>query len=195
MRSEAFGTLRRDRPASRRAACRRCMKMLLEHGLLHGDCMTITGQTIGRGAERRARRARRANQDVIRQWENPMYPHGHLAILKGNLAPEGAVAKITGLKRPRITGPARVFDSEEACMTAILSEVHPLGRRDRDPLRRPEGRARHARDALAHFRAGRRRARRGSWGSSPTGASRAAPTAWWWGMSRRKPRSAARSRW
>jgi dihydroxy-acid dehydratase len=59
---------------------------------------------------------------VIRQWENPMYPHGHLAILKGNLAPEGAVAKITGLKRPRITGPARVFDSEEAAMAAILAK-------------------------------------------------------------------------
>ena len=75
------------------------LKMLLEHGLLHGDCMTITGKTHGGGAARRAR-APRADQDVIRPWENPMYPQGHLAILKGNLAPEGCVAKITGLKSP-----------------------------------------------------------------------------------------------
>jgi dihydroxy-acid dehydratase len=65
------------------------------------------------------------NQDVIRQWENPMYPHGHLAILKGNLATEGAVAKITGLKQPRITGPACVFESEEDAMAAILArKIH-----------------------------------------------------------------------
>jgi dihydroxy-acid dehydratase len=95
------------------------MKMLLEHGLLHGECMTITGKTVGELLRRVPARPPR-NQDVIRQWENPMYPHGHLAILKGNLAPEGAVAKITGLKRPKITGPARVFDSEEAAMAAIL---------------------------------------------------------------------------
>ncbi|HEY7743983.1 MAG TPA: dihydroxy-acid dehydratase [Burkholderiales bacterium] len=95
------------------------MKMLLEHGLLHGDCMTITGKTVGEVLRKVPARPPR-NQDVIRQWENPMYPHGHLAILKGNLAPEGAVAKITGLKRPKITGPARVFDSEEAAMAAIL---------------------------------------------------------------------------
>jgi dihydroxy-acid dehydratase len=95
------------------------MKMLLEHGLLHGDCMTITGRTVGEVLRKVPARPPR-NQDVIRQWENPMYPHGHLAILKGNLAPEGAVAKITGLKRPKITGPARVFDSEEAAMAAIL---------------------------------------------------------------------------
>jgi len=63
-----------------------------------------------------------AKQDVIRQWENPMYPHGHLAILKGNLAPEGCVAKITGLKNPVITGPARVFDSENDCMQAIMAK-------------------------------------------------------------------------
>ena len=95
------------------------MKMLLEHDLVHGDCMTVTGKTVGELLRKVPARPGR-NQDVIRQWENPMYPHGHLAILKGNLAPEGAVAKITGLKRPRITGPARVFDSEEAAMAAIL---------------------------------------------------------------------------
>ena len=97
------------------------MKMLLEHDLLHADCMTINGRTIGqllKGVPARPPK----DQDVIRQWENPLYPHGHLAILKGNLATEGAVAKITGLKSPKITGPARVFDSEEACMAAILAK-------------------------------------------------------------------------
>jgi len=98
------------------------MKMLLEHGLLHGDCITITGKTVGDLLRKVPPRPPR-NQDVIRQWENPMYSHGHLAILKGNLAPEGAVAKITGLKRPKITGPARVFDSEEAAMAAILEKT------------------------------------------------------------------------
>jgi len=96
------------------------MKMLLEHGLLHGECMTITGKTIGEVLRKVPARPR-PNQDVIRQWENPMYPHGHLAILKGNLAPEGAVAKITGLKRKSITGPARIFESEEDCLAKILS--------------------------------------------------------------------------
>ena len=97
------------------------MKMLLEHDLLHDDCMTITGKTIGQLLKRVSSRPSK-NQEVIRQWENPMYPNGHLAILKGNLATEGAVAKITGLKSPKITGPARVFDSEEAAMAAILAK-------------------------------------------------------------------------
>ena len=97
------------------------MKMLLEHGLLHGDCLTITGKTVAEVLKKVPAQPRK-DQDVIRQWEKPMYAHGHLAILKGNLAPEGAVAKITGLKRPRITGPARVFDSEETAMAAILEK-------------------------------------------------------------------------
>ena len=83
--------------------------------------MTITGKTIGQLLKSVSSRPSK-NQEVIRQWENPMYPHGHLAILKGNLATEGAVAKITGLKSPKITGPARVFDSEEAAMAAILAK-------------------------------------------------------------------------
>ncbi|MBD1215268.1 MAG: dihydroxy-acid dehydratase [Dolichospermum circinale Clear-D4] len=96
------------------------MKMLLAHDLLHGDCMTISGQTVAEvladiPAEPRT------DQDVIRPWNNPMYPQGHLAILKGNLATEGAVAKITGVKKPVITGPARVFESEESCLDAILA--------------------------------------------------------------------------
>ena len=97
------------------------MKMLLVHGLMHGDCLTITGQTI---AEVLADvpDAPRPDQDVIRPWSNPLYAQGHLAILHGNLAPEGCVAKITGLKNPAITGPARVFDSEDAAMGAIMAE-------------------------------------------------------------------------
>ena len=96
------------------------MKMLLVHGLLHGDALTITGKTV---AEVLADVPEEppTNQDVIRPWDNPIYTQGHLAILKGNLATEGAVAKITGVKKPQITGPARVFESEEACLEAILA--------------------------------------------------------------------------
>jgi dihydroxy-acid dehydratase len=101
------------------------MKMLLAHGLLHGDCMTISGRTVAEVLQDVPADPPK-DQNVIRQWDQPMYPHGHLAILKGNLATEGAVAKITGLKRPQITGPARVFDSEELCMEAILGgKVNP----------------------------------------------------------------------
>jgi len=96
------------------------MKMLLVHDLLHGDALTITGKTL---AEVLADVPDEppSDQDVIRSWDNPMYRQGHLAILKGNLATEGAVAKITGVKTPQITGPARVFESEEACLDAILA--------------------------------------------------------------------------
>ncbi|HTO42507.1 MAG TPA: dihydroxy-acid dehydratase [Burkholderiales bacterium] len=97
------------------------LKMLLQHGLLHGDCITVTGRTIAEELEA-VPNAPRKDQDVIRQWDSPMYPHGHLAILRGNLAPEGCVAKITGLKRHSITGPARVFDSEPQALEAILSK-------------------------------------------------------------------------
>jgi dihydroxy-acid dehydratase len=96
------------------------MKMLLAHGLLHGDALTISGQTVAEVlAEIPAEP--RADQDVIRPWERPMYAQGHLAILKGNLATEGSVAKITGVKNPKIVGPARVFESEEDCLAAILA--------------------------------------------------------------------------
>jgi dihydroxy-acid dehydratase len=96
------------------------LKMLLEQDLLHGDCVTITGRTIAEELKTVPAEPR-SDQDVIRPWANPLYSQGHLAILKGNLAPEGCVAKITGLKSPRITGPARVFDSENACMKAIMA--------------------------------------------------------------------------
>ncbi len=102
------------------------LKMLLGHGVLNGDCLTITGKTIAQELKN-VPAAPRADQDVIRPWNNPMYPHGHLAILKGNLAPEGCVAKITGLKSPKITGPARVFDSEPKAMEAILAKKIKAG--------------------------------------------------------------------
>ncbi len=102
------------------------LKILLEHGVLHGDCMTITGKTM---AEELANipSLPRADQDVIRTWENAIYAQGHLAILKGNLSPEGCVAKITGLKNPVITGPARVYDSETDAMTAIMADEIKAG--------------------------------------------------------------------
>jgi dihydroxy-acid dehydratase len=96
------------------------MKMLLAHGKLHGDALTVTGQTIAE-VLRDVPTEPRSDQKAIRPWENPLYPQGHLAILKGNLATEGAVAKISGVKNPKILGPARVFDSEESCLEAILS--------------------------------------------------------------------------
>jgi dihydroxy-acid dehydratase len=96
------------------------MKMLLNAGLLHGHCATITGKTVAENlADIPA--APRADQDVIRPIARPMYAQGHLAILKGNLSPEGCVAKITGLKNPVITGPARVFDDEQSALAAIMA--------------------------------------------------------------------------
>jgi dihydroxy-acid dehydratase len=96
------------------------MKLMLVNGQLHGDALTITGETLAESL-RRVPDAPRADQDVIRPWNRPLYPQGHLAVLRGNLAPEGSVAKITGVASPRITGPGRIFDSEEACLEAILA--------------------------------------------------------------------------
>jgi dihydroxy-acid dehydratase len=96
------------------------LKMLLVHGLLHGECMTITGRTLAQELASIPDEPRR-DQGVILPWDKPLYAQGHLAILKGNLAPEGCVAKITGLKQTSITGPARVFDSENAVMKAIMA--------------------------------------------------------------------------
>jgi dihydroxy-acid dehydratase len=97
------------------------LKILLANGVLHGDCMTIHGKTMAEMLKDVPAEPR-TDQDVIRPWSKPIYAQGHLAILKGNLATEGCVAKITGLKKTSITGPARVFDSEPACMTAILAK-------------------------------------------------------------------------
>jgi dihydroxy-acid dehydratase len=101
------------------------LRMLLDADLLHGECMTITGRPIGEELSSVPAHPR-ADQDVIRAFDKPIYPHGHLAILHGNLAEEGCVAKITGLKNPAITGPARVFNSEPECMDAIMGrQIRP----------------------------------------------------------------------
>jgi dihydroxy-acid dehydratase len=97
------------------------LKVLLKAGLLHGDCLTITGRTMAEELKS-VPNAPRADQEVIRPMRKPLYAEGHLAILRGNLATEGCVAKITGLKQTAITGPARVFDSEPQCMKAIMAK-------------------------------------------------------------------------
>ena len=102
------------------------LKMLLANGLLHGDCITITGRTMAQELKN-IPNVPRADQEVIRPWDKPMYAQGHLAILKGNLAPDGCVAKITGLKKPVITGPAKVYNSEKACMEAIMARKIKAG--------------------------------------------------------------------
>jgi dihydroxy-acid dehydratase len=97
------------------------MKMLLAAGLLHGDCLTITGQTLAESLAALPD-VPRADQQVIRPIDKPMYAEGHLAVLRGNLSPEGCVAKITGLKNPVMTGPARVFDDEQSALAAIMAK-------------------------------------------------------------------------
>ncbi|MBU9675828.1 dihydroxy-acid dehydratase [Burkholderia multivorans] len=97
------------------------LKILLDAGLLHGECVTITGRTIAEELKD-VPSVPRADQQVIFPIERALYKEGHLAILKGNLAEDGAVAKITGLKNPVITGPARVFDDEQSAMDAILGD-------------------------------------------------------------------------
>ena len=97
------------------------LKILLQNGVLNGECITIHGKSMAQMLKDVPAEPR-ADQDVIRPWSKPLYRDGHLAILKGNLAPEGCVAKITGLKNPVITGPARVFDSENDCMKAIMAK-------------------------------------------------------------------------
>ncbi len=96
------------------------MKILLAHGVLHGDALSITGQTLT-DVLRDVPDKPRADQEVIRPWDRPLYPQGHLIILRGNLASEGGVAKVTGAKTLRMQGPARVFDCEEDCLDAILA--------------------------------------------------------------------------
>src|SRR5256884_693320 len=95
------------------------MKILLTHGVLHGDAPSVTGRTVAE-VLRDVPDSPRRDQEVIRPWERPLYPKGHLTILRGNLAPAGGDAKISGVKSLKMTGPARVFDSEEACLDAIL---------------------------------------------------------------------------
>src|SRR5262250_3392504 len=102
------------------------LKMLFVNGVLHGDCMTIHGKSMAEMLKDVPAEPRK-DQDVIRPWSDPLYKQGHLAILKGNLSPEGCVAKITGLKQTSITGPARVFDSEPECLKAIMAKTIKAG--------------------------------------------------------------------
>jgi len=96
------------------------MKILLVHGVLHGDALSVTGETIA-DVLHDVPAEPRPDQEVIHSWDRPVYPQGHLTVLRGNLATEGGVAKISGTKRLRMSGPARVFDSEEASLEAILA--------------------------------------------------------------------------
>ncbi len=96
------------------------MKILLAQGALHGDALTVSGETVAEVLRDVPVEPSR-DQDVIRPWSRPLYPQGHLAILRGNLATEGAVAKVTGIKQRRMMGPARVFDCEEDALAAILA--------------------------------------------------------------------------
>ncbi|HLU20358.1 MAG TPA: dihydroxy-acid dehydratase [Pusillimonas sp.] len=102
------------------------MRLLLDAGLLHGDCMTISGRTVAEQLQGVPAELS-SDQEVIRSLNNALYAEGHLAILKGNLAPEGCVAKITGLKTPVMTGPARVFDDEQSALAAILAKKIKAG--------------------------------------------------------------------
>ena len=97
------------------------MKMLLDKGLLHGDCITVTGKTVSENLKDIPSQVN-SDQKVIRPIDNPLSPEGHLVILKGNMSPEGSVAKVSGIKTRRIEGPARVFNSEEECLDAIIKD-------------------------------------------------------------------------
>jgi len=97
------------------------MKILLNKGLLHGDCMTVTGKTVSENLKEVSNQAN-PSQKIILPIENPLSPEGHLVILKGNISPEGSVAKVSGIKTRRVEGPARVFDSEEECLDAIIKD-------------------------------------------------------------------------
>jgi len=96
------------------------MKMLLERGYLHGDCLTVSGLTLAENLA--TAKPLHPEQTIIRPLDQPLKPTGPLVVLRGNLAPEGAIAKMSGLKNPRFTGPARVYDSEEAATDAVLRD-------------------------------------------------------------------------
>lgn len=96
------------------------MKILLSRGLLHGDCLTVTGKTLAENLELVP--DLKAHQEIIRDFDNPLKPEGPLYVLKGNLAPDGSVCKMSGLSIKSMTGPAKVFDSEEAATNALLED-------------------------------------------------------------------------
>ncbi len=135
------------------------MKALLDAGLMHGDCLTVTGKTMAENLEELAPPG--LDDDVIRKLDRPIHATGGLTVLKGSLAPEGAVVKTAGFDDSVFTGTARVFDGERAAMDALERGEIQAARRRRDPLRGPEGRPGHARDAGDHRRDQGRRPRQG----------------------------------
>ena len=135
------------------------MKLLLEAGLLHGDALTVTGRTVAENLS--AVPGLDPQQRIVSNLNRPLHATGPLVILRGNLAPEGAVAKISGLTLTTLAGPAKVFDSEETRDAGDHGGPGPQGRHGGDPLRGPEGRAGHARDALGHLGSDRERPRQG----------------------------------
>ena len=121
------------------------MRALLDAGLLHGDCLTVTGRTIAENLDAlRARRPRRAGDPPV---DRPIHADGGIAILRGSLAPEGAVVKVAGIDQDRFEGRARVFDGEDQAMEAILAGSIAAGHGAGHPLRGPQGRPGHAGDA------------------------------------------------
>ena len=132
------------------------IKYLLEKGLLDGDCITVTGKTLAENVQDVAGLSE--GQDIVHPVETPIKATGHIRILRGNVAPEGAVAKITGKEGLKFTGPALCFDSEEEMLKGLEEGRIKGGRGDRHPVRRSAGRARDAGDAHADFGADGRRA-------------------------------------
>jgi len=110
----------------RAGGVRRLLKILLDHDRIDGSCITITGRTLEEELVTEPSEPS-SDQDVIRPWSDPLYDRGHLSILKGNLSTEGCVAKTSGIKQPTFTGPARVFDSEQACLKAIFAKKIKAG--------------------------------------------------------------------
>ena len=125
------------------------MRYLLEHDLLNGDCLTVTGRSLGENLAEVPELS--TGQRIVRTLEQPLKATGHLRVLYGNLAPGGAVAKITGKEGDRFRGPARVFDSEEDMLAALEGNLVRKGESDRDPLRGSQGRTRDAGDAGTHI--------------------------------------------
>ena len=136
------------------------IKALLDGGLLHGDCITVTGKTL---AENHGDVMFPTDQDVVYPVSRALSPTGGVVGLKGNLAPEGAIVKVAGMKNAALRGPALCFDSEEEAFAAVAGPRLQAGRRHRHPLRRAEGRAGHARDAVHHRRRSTARAWASTW--------------------------------
>ena len=167
------------------------MKHLLDAGLLHGDCLTVTGKTV---AENLAELDPPAPDGaVVHPLSAPLHPVGGLAILTGSLAPKGSVVKVAGIDFDRFDGPARVFDGEDAAMEAILAGSINPGEVVVIRYEGPEGRSGDARDARRHRR-DEGRGRGGDCASSPTGGSPAAPTGSASATSRPRPSTVGRSR-